>query len=85
MIHIELKDHVLVVRGGEEFKEWGDPYEFVCIVEAKGETAYVTALAGKIPQGFLGEITERLMALGFKRARWERIKSGKIKKVDMEG
>lgn len=84
MIHIEPKEHVLVIRGGEHFKEYGDPYEYVCIVIPNGSVAVVEAMAGKLPPGFLGEITENLLAMGFTKAMWQRRKNNVIKDVERD-
>ena len=84
MIHIEAKEKVYVVRGGVNFKKFGDPYEFTMIVETHGDTAYITALSGKLGGSFLTEIKKELRALGFKKARWDRYKGDTIKEVLVE-
>jgi len=85
MIHIEQKANVLVVRGGPDFKKFGDPYEFSMIIEVEGTHVEISALSGKFSTESFSELKKRLKELGFKTASWERRKNDKIKKVTTEG
>lgn len=80
MIHIEPK--LLIIRGGDGFKEYGDLYDFCLSVFIDGDNAHIFGLCGKFRWSDYSEIREKLLSMGVKKAHWERKKNGKTKTVE---
>lgn len=80
MIHIESK--LLTIRGGDDFKKYGDPYDFCLSLFVDGNDAYIFGLCGKFRWSDYAEIREKLLSMGITKAHWERKKNGKTKIVE---
>jgi|GEM_PF-3964751 len=75
MIHAELKQ--LIIRGGVNFKEFGDVYDWSLTVSLFKATAYIYNFAGKkeaFRKSDYIEIYDYLVSIGITEAHWERIK-----------
>lgn len=83
MIHIEPK--LLVVRGGKDFKEYGDPYDFCLSIFVDGDSARIFALHGKFNFKDFADIKKQLLSMGITKAHWERIKNKLKKEVTCTG
>ena len=79
MIHFEPK--IYSVRGGVNFKEYGDPYDFCLQVFIDGDSAYIYGLCGKFTHRDYSQIRKHLISIGIKTVHWERKKSDGDKKI----
>lgn len=73
-----------VIRGGRDFKEHGDPYEFACTFIARGDTAEVIGLSGNLlptPIAAYRAIRTALEAHGIKNAFWDRARGKRVNVV----
>lgn len=70
MTHLEM---VLgVIRSGNEFKEFGDNYDFTCVVTFEGDRAYIRAAVGNFNRQVYKEIESLLKSHGVNTVEWER-------------
>lgn len=65
-----------VIRAGPEFKDFGDAYEFSCMVLRRGDTCEIIGASGKLTFATYRAVREMLEGQGITRAVWER-SSGK--------
>ena len=69
---------VAILRGGPEFQEFGDPFEFSCMIIRNGDVCEIKGLSCK--GGFNLEIArsieKALLEIGIVNASWERKKNG---------
>ena len=70
-----------IIRGGPDFHEHGDPFEFSCTVVRSGDTCEIRGFSGKMSVSASRAIKAALNADGIKTAFWERQKSGLVKPV----
>ena len=78
MIHIESK--LIVIRGGDSFKEYGDPYDRCLSLFIFNDVAYVYGMTGdkgKFSRKDYLEIERALLVFGVEEAQWERKKGDK--------
>lgn len=73
-----------IIRGGPEFHEHGDPFEFSCTVIRSGDVCEIRGFSGKMSVSASRAIRAALNAEGIKTAYWERLKSGLVKPVRAE-
>ena len=69
----EIEWIVGIVRAGEDFENHGDPYEFSCTVNLRGEEAELIGGCGEITPTIWREIKQALLAKGITRAQWRRV------------
>jgi hypothetical protein len=83
---ITHRSRIGVVRFGNDFREWLDPYSAVCSVVVVGSRAYFTAAVHEDGRdAFLRTLLsarhalrEILQPLGVTVAEWERMKGGQL-------
>lgn len=83
---VDHRARIGVIRFGDEFKEWLDPYSAVCTVVVYGPRAYFTAAvheAGRdaFVRALLASrhiLRKILQPLGVTVAEWERMKGGQL-------
>lgn len=75
-----LTDKIGILRGGSEFDEYGDAFEFSCTLVRFGESSCeIKGLSGKLCGGARKAIAKALENEGIFDAQWERKKSGVTK------
>lgn len=74
-----------ILRIGPEMKEWGDPYEFSCVVVRKGDTAMLLGAYSDNTTNIIRhrhEVKRLLGTLpGIRWAGWTRLKDGERREV----
>ena len=75
-----------IIRWGDEFEKYGDPYEFVVIVEMDNDdnSAELKSAVGRISTKGRREIFHILKENGIKKVRWERKNKANPKKIEKE-
>ena len=63
---------VYAVRGGEEFKVFGDKYKFVLLIQSFNNIAMISLANGEMPTEDREEFRTALLKMGFKMAIWTR-------------
>lgn len=64
---------------------YGEPFDFALFVVPTGAgTVLLKGLAGKVPIAARRDIEAVLRAEGWKRAKWDRIKDGRVRSVTVE-
>lgn len=87
MIHIEHKKEVFLLRGGPEFKSYGDPYTYSMVIteERNGTVAYIECLCKNgiepLTRVEWKAVTDELKAIGFLKMKFSRIKNGLTRHV----
>lgn len=80
MIHIEPK--ILVIRGGKDFRNYGDHFDFVVSVYIEGDIARIFGLCGKFTYNDFINIKKQLTSIyEIKTISWERKKKNRTKNV----
>ena len=64
------------LRVGEDFEAHGDPYEFSCTINVRGDEAELIGGCGEITPQMGRDIKRTLLAHGITKARWIRAQSG---------
>ncbi|MGD9504550.1 MAG: hypothetical protein AB7W37_06545 [Syntrophobacteraceae bacterium] len=77
--HIEWTQGI--IRSGEAFGEYGDPYTFAASVTVKNGVAEVRGAVGVMARSTAREVAALLKERGVLELRWERIKRGRVKIV----
>lgn len=73
----KLETVIAVIRSGPEFKEYGDPYSFSCVVTFEGKRAHIRAAVGEYNRTVYREIKEILTDLGIVDVEWEKLNNSK--------
>ena len=89
MIHIEQIDtKSYIIRGGKEFKTFGDKYSFSLVFLLDGSTAHIKSLCRNgdvnLDRVEYSEVNDGLKFMGITHMRYDRYKNGKIKYVTRE-
>jgi hypothetical protein len=67
---------VFSVRGGSNFKKYGDRYDFVLTMQSFNHLAFITLARGEMPKHDQEMFRKELIRMGFHFALWSR-SSGK--------
>ncbi len=62
-----------VLRVGRSFEEHGDPYDFSCTINRRGDCAELIGGNGKITPQIWRDVKEALIAQGVTHAQWDRL------------
>lgn len=62
-----------VIRAGRNFEGHGDPYDFSCTVNRRGDWAELIGGNGRITPEIWREVKAALMAQGVTHAHWDRL------------
>ena len=73
--HVEMITGI--IRAGNSFKNFGDPFEFSATVLIKDNEAFIMGASGKFNKTIFLEIKNVLIELGIKKAHWERVRTNK--------
>ena len=90
MIHIKKLENAYAIKGGDEFINFGDPYDFSMDVElfnndTEAKISSLTSNSGKpIDPKFWDEVMNGLKLMGVTKIHFERIKNGKTRYVTKE-
>ncbi len=90
MIHIKKLENAYVIRGGDQFFEFGDPYDFSMDVELfnndkEARLSSFTSNSDKpLHPKYWDEVMNGLKLMGVERVKFERYKNGKIRYVTKE-
>lgn len=75
--HVEwLTDKIGIIRGGYDFKEYGDDFEFSCTLVRHGPLGELKGMSGKLPLSAVKAIRDVLEAEAIFDVQWERRKNG---------
>lgn len=71
-----------VIRAGPDFKEHGDPYEFVCSIMKQDRKAFLMAASGTFNKETYKAVEQLVRTLDVDHVSWDRknIKQRKIRK-----
>lgn len=70
-------------RGGEGTDRYGKPFTFVCNITKSGDLAHIEGAIGW-SEGLREAIVEALKKEGINRVKWERIKDGEVRFVEVK-
>lgn len=89
MIHIEqLKEDIYLIRGGKEFKAFGDKYSFSLVFILDGSVAHIKSLCKNGTESLDSveymEVNDGLKFMGITHMKFDRYKNGKIRYVTKE-
>lgn len=70
-----------IIRSGNEFKEFGDAYDFSCVVSFEGDRAYIRAAVGNFNRQVYKEIEDLLIGMGIIVVEWDKLNNGKLRKT----
>lgn len=75
-----------IIRAGKGHTGFGTPFSFsVAVVSLEPELAFLKAAVGEIGRQEMLSICKLLLQIGFKRAKWERMrKDGSVKTVSVD-
>jgi len=62
-----------VLRVGRNFEEHGDPYDFSCTINRRGDWAELIGGNGKITPQIWRDVKQALLAQGVTHAHWDRL------------
>lgn len=77
---IEIK--TVIIRGGKDFKKFGDPYEYCLSAFIDGDCAMIYGLVGKFSFKDYTQVKAEFAKIGVFKAKWERHRVGTIKEVN---
>lgn len=63
-----------ILRVGDELDKYLDPYEFSCIIQMKGNVAYLKGGCGKFKPSWKYYVYAELIKHGIEFVYWERVK-----------
>ena len=66
-----------VIRSGPYFKDYGDPYDFGCVVTFEGKRAYIRAAVGSYNRQIYRDIKEMLQEMGVVDVEWDKLNNSK--------
>lgn len=75
-----LSDEIWLIRIGEKFEVFGDPYEAVCtFIKTGPDSGRLVGLAGVFNKRSFLAIRESLISAGITKVEWERVKNSAVK------
>lgn len=79
-LHIEFltADKIGILRGGPDFKKFGDKFSFSAVAIIEGETLHIKNMTGTMSLSIRNDIKELMRTHGYKKIVWERVKKGKM-------
>lgn len=75
----KLETVIAIVRSGPDFKEYGDPYTFSCVITFESDRAHIRAAVGDFNRNTYREIKDILAEIGIKKVDWDKLNNSKRK------
>lgn len=79
-----LQIKTVIIRGGDNFKRFGDPFDYSLSAYLDGDTALIYGLCGKFSIKDYRQVKEQFAKIGIYKAKWERYQSSRIKEVRID-
>ena len=79
-LHIEFltANKIGILRGGPDFKKFGDNFSFSAVALIESETLHIKSMTGIMPVTIRNDIKELMRAHGYKKILWERARKDEL-------
>lgn len=81
---VTLEPVAFVVRAGPDHHKHGDPYTHSGTMLLAGDAAHFAGVTADAFWRYRKQFIEHLKAMGIRTLTWQRIKDGKVRKVELK-